>query len=151
MTMTVPNGNAPRAGRTLIAREKMRAIMPLLRPRGINGGWTSSDGLEFPRKSDLVRHIAEQLGVAEATVWRWQAQFQAQGFQGLTSTPRSDRGRSRFFRKNGAAAIFIEYRMAAAPTNAHALHQTMLREFAGPIPDLKTLRRYLRDEFEARQ
>ena len=59
----------------------------------------------FPRRSDLVQHIALENGLSPRSVWRSLQSFEEQGMEGLARKIRSDKGETRVW--NEAAEDFV--------------------------------------------
>jgi hypothetical protein len=128
--------------------ERLAAIIPMLEFRrlhrqGKNPVTRGANGEELRTLVQLARYIAGICNVNPRTVWKWYCKYNKGSYDALAHA-RSDRGRSRFFRKHPAIALFVEHKYRAERTPAAEIHAELASELKDKTPSLATLRTYLK-------
>lgn len=137
----------PNAEQTAIAQRKLEVIRPLLdRASGQVSAIRLADGRVVGTLEEFAAYIGEQHRVSARTVLRWYARFKSRGFEGLATTARTDRNKSRYFQQFPAAAEFVLRKRIGERLSVALTYDGLVRECARlkvPAPSYETVRRYL--------
>lgn len=129
---------AAKPARLWTPEEKLQAIELLLRFRAAKAAgqrpvFFSISGSEITRFEALLSERAKQLGVSTGALRSWYARYLAEGFGGLRTRPRSDRGAFKKFSECPLAAIFAWkwFRQGLRPA---AVHRALVQEWPHLCP-----------------
>ncbi|MDE3106486.1 MAG: transposase, partial [Acidobacteriota bacterium] len=150
-------GLTPEAER--LATERLALLQPLLdwtgdpQSRFRFSQLTLQSGQSVTTSSMLAQYIVEtnrsKHKLSVSTLWNWKRRYETQGLAGLARNLRADKGQSRFFAQNPAAAKLVASTYLRPYATADSAYNALIREAAllnlslDELPSYSTVRRFL--------
>ncbi len=111
--------------------EELKRAMSLIQPLIDHSHGQSVlllDGHTAETFTDIVRDIAARNRLSLSSIWRYWTVYKSGRFTELVTKPRSDRGRSRYFREHPLAAEFVRHKYLNENLSAQMCWEALLRD-----------------------
>lgn len=119
--------------------ERYQAVKPLLDFRslldqGHRPPFVTAAGRAINSMEEFARQLAEQHGVARATIWRWYSSFRKSGLVGLVDRGRFPKPRPAWFDKNPQARDFVDQKYLAERLTIRQAYRALLPVWSSLCP-----------------